>query len=48
VGTSVLVLYRHDWALHCLSLWACVKVDDCCNSSSTGTLTHIKSLKNVC
>jgi hypothetical protein len=29
-------------------LWACVKVDDCCDPSSVGTLTHVKLLKNVC
>jgi hypothetical protein len=22
-------------------IWACVKVDDCCDPSSTGTLTHV-------
>jgi hypothetical protein len=29
-------------------LWACVKVDDCYDLSSTGTLTHVKSLENIC
>jgi hypothetical protein len=22
-------------------IWTCVKVDDCCDPSSTGTLTHV-------
>jgi hypothetical protein len=26
-------------------IWACVKIDDCCDPSSTSTLAHIKSLK---
>jgi hypothetical protein len=30
------------------SLWTCVKVDDCYDPSSTGTLTHVNSLENVC
>jgi hypothetical protein len=25
-----------------------VKVDDCCNPSSAGTLTHVKSLEHIC
>jgi hypothetical protein len=29
-------------------IWACLKVDDCCDPSSAGTLTHINSLENVC
>jgi hypothetical protein len=28
--------------------WTCVKVDDWCDSSSAGTLTHVKSLEYVC
>jgi hypothetical protein len=28
-------------------IWACVKVDDYCDTSSTGTLTHINSLEKV-
>jgi hypothetical protein len=26
-------------------LWACVKIVDCCDPSSTGTLTCVKSLE---
>jgi hypothetical protein len=29
-------------------IWACVKVDECCNPSFSGTLTHIKSPEHVC
>jgi hypothetical protein len=29
-------------------LWVYVKIDDYCDSSSTGTLTHVKLVKNVC
>jgi hypothetical protein len=28
--------------------WTYVKVDDCCDLSSVGTLTHVKSLEHVC
>jgi hypothetical protein len=29
-------------------LWICVKVDDCCDPSSTSTITHVKLLENDC
>jgi hypothetical protein len=29
-------------------IWASVKGDDNCDPSSIGTLTHIKSIENVC
>jgi hypothetical protein len=29
-------------------LWVYVKIDDYCDSSSTGTLTHVKLVENVC
>jgi hypothetical protein len=45
VGTSVLVLYEHDWAPRC---WSYMGICDCCDPSSAGTLTRVKSLKNVC
>jgi hypothetical protein len=50
----------HEWAQKCWSfmgmsghvsddlIWACVKVDHCCDPSSAGTLTCVKSLENVC
>jgi hypothetical protein len=28
-------------------LWACVKVDYCCDPSSAGTLTRVKSLESI-
>jgi hypothetical protein len=28
-------------------LWACVKVNICCDPSSIGTLTRVKSIENV-
>jgi hypothetical protein len=28
-------------------IWACVKVDECCDPSFIGTLTRVKSLENV-
>jgi hypothetical protein len=28
-------------------LWACVKVDDFCDPTSTGTLNHVKPLEYV-
>jgi hypothetical protein len=37
LDTSVLVLYE-----------ACVKVDDCYDSSSVGIITRVKSLENIC
>jgi predicted RNA-binding protein with PUA-like domain len=48
VSTSVLVLYGHDGHFDANPLWACVKVDDCYDLSSTSTLTHVKSLEHVC
>jgi hypothetical protein len=36
VGTSVLVL------------WTLVKVHDCCDPSSIGTMTHVNLLEHVC
>jgi hypothetical protein len=50
---------RLEWALQCWSfmgmighfdagpLWACVKVDYCCDPSFTGTLTHVTSIENL-
>jgi hypothetical protein len=29
-------------------IWACVKVDDCCDPFSAGTLTRVNSVENVC
>jgi hypothetical protein len=49
-----------EWALRCWSfmgmigyfgiglIWACMKVADCCDPSSAGTLTCIKSIEYVC
>jgi hypothetical protein len=28
-------------------IWACVKLDNCCDPSYTGTLTHVKLLENI-
>jgi hypothetical protein len=45
VGTSVLVLCRHEWVLRYWSLWTWVKNDDWCDPSSAGTLTHVKTIE---
>jgi hypothetical protein len=37
VGTKVLVRYGHEWA--------CVKVDDCYDLFSAGTLTRVKRIE---
>jgi hypothetical protein len=29
-------------------VWACVNVNDYCDPSSVGTLTHVKSIENIC
>jgi hypothetical protein len=29
-------------------LWVYIKIDDYCDPSSTGTLTHVKLVENVC
>jgi hypothetical protein len=44
VGTSVMFLYGHFGAG---PICACMKVDDCCDQSSIGILTHAKSIKCV-
>jgi hypothetical protein len=37
-----------SWHVSVGSLWACVKVDNYCDTSLGGTLTHINSLENIC
>ena len=59
MGTKVLVHDGHDWTRKCWSvrgmsghvsagpLRACVKVDDCFDLFSAGTLTRVKTIETV-
>jgi hypothetical protein len=38
---------RHEWGTSVLALWACVKVDNCCDPFCAGTLTHVNLLEYV-